>query len=93
MGSEPYFNLVRVSKSSWIAVPVNRSADGAIYTRAADSALLHNGAPVPGQLFAGTAPVRTGMSERLRRLTIVALALGLLGVSATWLSQTGFLWK
>ena len=42
--SEQYFNLVRTSKSSWIAVPVHQtpqSGDGTVYSREPEATILH----------------------------------------------------
>jgi hypothetical protein len=84
--TEQYFSLVRTSKSSWIAVPVNRSGsavDGTIYSRDPEAALLRNGAPAPGRLFAQTSATRAAFSERYPRLTIAMIAFVLFGISVT----------
>jgi hypothetical protein len=55
--TEQDFNLVRTSKSSWIAVHVGRSGpmlDGTIYAREPEASILRNSAPAPGRLFAHT---------------------------------------
>jgi hypothetical protein len=96
---EQYFSLVRTSKSSWIAVPVNRSGpsnDGTIYSRDPEAAILRNGAPVPGRLFAQSSTNRVAFSERYPRLTIAMIAFVLFGLSVTaeieLLIHAGYVW-
>jgi hypothetical protein len=97
--SEQYFNLVRTSKSSWIAVPVNQtgSADGTIYSRESDSTLLRNAAPVSGRLFAQAAGSQAHFQERFPRLTIAMIAFALFTVSVTaeveMLRHAGYFWR
>jgi len=98
--TEQYFSLVRTSKSSWIAVPVNRSgsaADGTIYSREPDAAILRNSAPVPGRLFAQSGAVRSGFTERHPRITIALIAFVLFGISVTaeieMLRHSGYFWR
>ena len=98
--TEQHFNLVRTSKSSWVAVHLSRSgpsADGNIYSRDSESTILRNSAPAPGRLFAQTATARGAFAERFPRLTIAMIALVLLAVTATaeieWLHNAGFFWK
>jgi hypothetical protein len=98
--TEQYFSLVRTSKSSWIAVPVNRSgpaADGTIYSRDPETAILRNGAPAPGRLFAQSSGSRVAFSERYPRLTIAMIAFVLFGISVTaeveLLRHAGYFWR
>jgi|SRR5579863_947542 hypothetical protein len=97
--TEQYFNLVRTSKSSWIAVPVNRSgqtADGTVYSRDPEAAILRNSAPAPGGLFAQSASTRVAFTERYPRLTIAMIAFILFGISVTaeieLLIHAGYVW-
>jgi hypothetical protein len=98
--SEQYFSLVRTSKSSWIAVPVNPSGtvtDGTIYSREPEATILRNSAPVPGRLFAQSAAVRVAFTERHPRLTIAMIALALFTISVTaeieLLRHAGYFWR
>ena len=97
--TEQYFSLVRTSKSSWIAVPVNRSgptSDGTIYSRDTEATLLRSSAPQPGHLFAQSATSRVAFSERYPRLTIAMIAFILFGISVTaeieLLIHAGYVW-
>lgn len=97
--SEPFFSLIRTSKSSWVAIPVNREGhgtDGTIYRRDSDSALLRNSGPQPGRLFTQTAGSKVAFSERFPRLMIAAIAVGLLAASVTaeieYLRHAGYIW-
>jgi hypothetical protein len=96
---EQYFSLVRTSKSSWIAVPVNRSgssADGTVYSREPEATILRNSAPAPGRLFAQSSAVRVAFTERYPRLTIALIAVVLFGISVTaeieLLRHSGYFW-
>lgn len=98
--SEQYFSLVRTSKSSWIAVPVNRSGpstDGTVYSREPEATLLRNGAPAAGRLFAQSSGTRAAFTERHPRITIAMIAFVLFGVSITaeveWLLHSGYFWR
>jgi hypothetical protein len=96
--TEPYFNLVRISKSSWVAVPVNRqSGDGKIYSREPESGILRNSTPQAGRMFAQPAITRALFTERFPRLTIAIIAFALLAVSATaeveLLHCAGYFWR
>ena len=98
--SEQYFNLVRTSKSSWIAVPISRSGpsnDGAIYSREPEAAILRNSAPVPGRLFARAAGNHVAFTERFPRLTIAVIAFALFTISVTaeveLLRHAGYFWR
>jgi hypothetical protein len=90
--SEQYFNLVRTSKSSWIAVPAhqaNSSPDGTIYSREPESAILRNAAPAPGRLFAQA----TGTQVRFPAM--IAFALFTISVTAEveLLRHAGYFWR
>jgi hypothetical protein len=98
--SEQYFNLVRTSKSSWIAVPAhqaNSSPDGTIYSREPESAILRNAAPAPGRLFAQATGTQVRFPERFPRLTIAMIAFALFTISVTaeveLLRHAGYLWR
>jgi hypothetical protein len=98
--SEQYFNLVRTSKSSWIAVPIHQTSpagDGAVYTREPESAILRNAAPAPERLFAQATGSHVKFSERFPRLTIamIAGAIFTLSVAAEVeiLRHAGYFWK
>ncbi len=98
--SEQYFNLVRTSKSSWIAVPIHQtpsSADGVIYSREPESAILRNAAPLPGRLFAQAVGSRARFTERFPRLTIAMIAFALFTISVTaeveMLRHAGYFWR
>jgi hypothetical protein len=98
--SEQYFSLVRTSKSSWVAVPINRSgssADGTIYSREPEASLLRNGAPAPGRLFAQSLAGSSAFTERYPRLTIALIAVALFGISVTaeieLLRHSGYFWR
>ncbi len=91
--SEQYFSLVRTSKSSWIAVPVDQSekpSDAA----ASEAAALRNSAP---HLFAQASGERAGFTERFPRLTITMIALLLFSVSIAaeveMLRNAGYFWR
>jgi hypothetical protein len=90
--TEQYFSLVRTSKSSWIAVPVNRSGPSS----ESEAAILRNGAPVQGRLFAQASRARVAFSERHPRITIALIALVLFSVSVTaeveLLIHAGYVW-
>ncbi|MGO9437840.1 MAG: hypothetical protein ACLPH3_23130 [Terracidiphilus sp.] len=94
--SEQYFNLVRTSKSSWVAVPVNRSTASAD-SREPEAAILRNAAPIPGRLFARTVGSDVAFSERFPRLTIVMIAVALFTISVTaeveLLRHAGYFWR
>lgn len=97
--SEQYFDLVRTSKSSWIAVPINRNspaADGAAYTEPGAD-LLRNAAPAPARLFAHATGSHSKFSERFPRLTIAMIA-GLIftvcvAAEVEMLRNAGYFWK
>jgi hypothetical protein len=98
--SEQYFNLVRTSKSSWIAVPANQSTsatDGTIYSRESESAILRNTAPAPGRLFAQATGTQAAFTERFPRLTIAMIAFALFTISVTaeveLLRHAGYFWR
>lgn len=96
--TEQHFNLVRVSKSTWIAVHVNQGGgDGNIYSRASESTVLRNHTPNAGRMFSQTAAARTSFTERFPRLTIAMISLALLAVSATaeveLLKHAGYIWR
>ena len=98
--SQQYFNLVRTSKSSWIAVPINQSgpsSDGAIYSREPEATIRRNSAPVPGRLFARAIGSRVAFSERFPRLTIAVIAFALFTISVTaeveLLRHAGYFWR
>lgn len=98
--SEQFFSLIRTSKSSWVAVPINREGhgtDGTIYSRESDSALLRNAAPGAGRLFAQTSKAKVALAERFPRLMIAVIAAGLLAVSLTveieYLRHAGYIWQ
>jgi hypothetical protein len=98
--SEQYFNLVRTSKSSWIAVPAhqaNSSPDGTIYSREPESAILRNAAPAPGRLFAQATGTQVRFPERFPRLTIAMIAFALFTISVTaeveLLRHAGYFWR
>jgi hypothetical protein len=98
--SEQYFSLVRTSKSSWIAVPVNQSGpskDGTIYSREPEAAILRNTAPAPGRLFARSAGSSIPFTERFPRLTIAMIAFALFTISVTaeveLLRHAGYFWR
>lgn len=97
--SEQYFNLVRTSKSSWIAVPANQTSasDGTIYSREPESTILRNAAPVPGRLFAQATGSQVKFQERFPRLTIAMIAFALFTISVTaeveMLRHAGYFWR
>ncbi len=91
-----HFNLVKVSKSSWVAVRLdNQSADGNIYSRESESTLLRGANP--GQMFSQTSSARTSFTERFPRLTIAMIAFALFAISATaeveLLRRAGYIWR
>ena len=97
--TEQYFSLVRTSKSSWIAVPVNRSGpavDATIYSRDPEAAILRNGSPAQDLLFAQSSTEREAFSERYPRLTIAMIAFILFGITVTaeveLLMHAGYVW-
>lgn len=82
--TEQQFNLVRISKSSWVAVHVSQqSADGTIHVSGAESRIASNGTPPAGHIFAQTVATNAPFTERHPRLTIAMIAFILLAVSAT----------
>jgi hypothetical protein len=98
--SEQYFSLVRTSKSSWIAVPTSqtaKNADGTIYRREPDAAILRSAAPVPGRLFAQASGANAKFAERFPRVTIAIIAFVLFSVSVTaeveLLRHAGYFWR
>ena len=98
--SEQYFNLVRTSKSSWIAVPANQSTsgiDGTIYGRESESAILRKTAAARGRLFAQASGAQIGFTERFPRLTIAMVAFALFTVSVAaeveLLRHAGYFWR
>jgi hypothetical protein len=95
---EQHFNLVRVSKSSWVAVHVSRqSADGNIYTRTQQQGILRNSTPQAGRMFAQANATRAIFTERFPRLTIAMIVFALFAISATaeveFLLKAGYFWK
>jgi hypothetical protein len=98
--SEQYFSLVRTSKSSWIAVPAHQTAqaaDGTVYVREADAAILRNSAPISGRLFAEASGTHTKFTERFPRLTVAMIAFALFTISVTaeveLLRHAGYFWR
>jgi hypothetical protein len=98
--SEQYFSLVRTSKSSWIAVPAHQTAqaaDGTIYVREPDAAILRNSGPISGRLFAQAAGARAKFTERFPRLTIAMIAFAIFTISVTAevevLRHAGYFWR
>jgi hypothetical protein len=97
--SEQYFNLVRTSKSSWIAVPVNQigSTDEAAFKREPEAAILRGAAPTSGRLFAEAAGSQVRFQERYPRLTIAMIAFALFTISVTaeieMLRNSGYFWR
>jgi hypothetical protein len=95
---QQHFNLVRVSKSSWVAVHVSKqSADGNIYTREPQRGMLRNSTPQAGQMFAEASVTRAMFAERFPRLTIAVIAFALFAISATaeveLLRKAGYFWR
>ena len=80
--TEQHFNLVRVSKSSWVAVHVNQN-DGQVYSRQQESTILRSSTPFAGRMFSQTAAARSSFTERFPRLTIAMISFALLAASAT----------
>lgn len=96
--TEQHFNLVRVSKSTWVAVHVNQGAtDGNIDSRTSESTVLSNQTPNAGRMFSQTVAARSSFTERFPRLTIAMISLALLAVSATaeveLLQHAGYIWR
>ncbi len=98
--SEQYFNLVRTSKSSWIAVPIHQTSpaeEAAVYSREPESAILRNAAPAPGHLFAQVTGSHVKFSERFPRLTIAMIAGAIFTISIAaeieMLRHAGYFWK
>jgi len=98
--SEQYFSLVRTSKSSWIAVPSHQTAqaaDGTIYVRESDAAILRNAAPIPGRLFAQASGAHVKFTERFPRLTVAMIAVAIFTISVTaeveLLRHAGYFWR
>jgi hypothetical protein len=84
--TEPYFSLVRTSKSSWVAVPINRTGVATNETaggRKTDEVLLRGRGSVSKRLIAQTLGLRAAFSERYPRLTIALIALLLFGAGVT----------
>ena len=81
---EPYFSLVRTSKSSWVAVPVNRPnpATETSYDPKSEQA-LRNAAPASRRLLAQASGLRAVFSERYPRLTVAVIAILLFGAGVT----------
>lgn len=95
-----HFNLVRVSKSSWVAVHASRSGDGNVYVPEPESTVLLSNASNEShaeQMFSQTASGQTSFTERFARLTIAMIAFALLAISATaeveMLRRAGYLWQ
>jgi hypothetical protein len=92
-----HFNLVKVSKSSWVAVRLDNqsAADGNIYSRESESTPLRGANP--GQMFSQTSSIRTSFTERFPRLTIAMIAFALFAISATaeveLLHRAGYIWR
>lgn len=98
--SEQYFSLVRTSKSSWIAVPAHQTAqaaDGTVYVREADPAILRDSAPISGRLFAEASGSNTKFTERFPRLMIAMIAFALFTITVTAevevLRHAGYFWR
>lgn len=94
--TEQYFTLVSTSKSSWVAVPANRStqpAETASHNRHPDPAPLPS-PPASLRLFAHVSTGHLAFFERYPRLTVAFIALVLLAASVTaeieYLQQSGF---
>ncbi|HEX4283805.1 MAG TPA: hypothetical protein VHZ28_01850 [Terracidiphilus sp.] len=94
--SEQYFSLVKTSKSSWVAVPAHQTAqaaDGTLYVRDADAAVLRNS----GRLFAQASGDHSKFTERFPRLTIAAIAFAIFSISVTaeveLLRHAGYFWR
>jgi hypothetical protein len=95
--SEQYFDLVRTSKSSWVAVPINRTSPAAASTREPEPDMLRSAAPVQTRLFAQATGSQARFSERFPRLTIAMIA-GLLFTASVaaeveMLRNAGYFWK
>lgn len=94
--TEQHFNLVRVSKSSWVAVHIGQN-DGQIYSRQQESTILRNGTPHAGHMFSQAASTRSSFTERFPRLTIAMISFALLAASATieveLLRHAGYIWR
>ncbi|HEX3891222.1 MAG TPA: hypothetical protein VHW46_01505 [Terracidiphilus sp.] len=98
--SEQYFNLVRTSKSSWVAVPAHQTAqaaDGTLYVREPEAAILRSSSSPLQRLFAQASKGNSKFSERFPRLTILMIALTLFTVSVTaeieLLRHAGYFWR
>ncbi len=95
--SEQYFDLVRTSKSSWIAVPINRTSpagNGTAYTEPGADLLSK---PAPARLFAQASGSHVKFSERFPRLTIAMIA-GIIftfsvAAEVEMLRNAGYFWK
>ena len=82
--SEPYFSLVRISRSTWIAVHVNQGiGDG--------------NKPLARAMFSQTEAERSSFTERFPRLMIAMISLALLAATATaeveLLKHAGYIWR
>ncbi|MGB6193650.1 MAG: hypothetical protein WBF42_14370 [Terracidiphilus sp.] len=92
-----HFNLVRVSKSSWVAVHANHSGDGNVYSPQTESTVLRSNGSPSGRIFSQMAAERTSFTERFPRLTIAMIAFALLAISATaeveMLLRAGYIWR
>lgn len=82
--TQQHFNLVRISKSSWVAVHISQpSPDADVLTRGADSGIVSNSTSPAGHIFAQTVAANAPFTERHPRITIAMIAFILLAVSAT----------
>jgi len=98
--SEQFFNLVSTSKSSWVAVPVNRDkiTDIAKHkVREVEPQGLTLNASGDVAIFTQPTTERAGFSERFPRLTIAMIAFVLFAVSITaeveCLHHAGYYWR
>lgn len=98
--SEQFFSLVSTSKSSWVAVPVNREklADISKHkVREVEPQSLSVGGSNGSSIFTQQTEEHAGFTERFPRLTIAMIAFVLFAVSVTaeveCLHQAGYYWR